>query len=417
MDIAITKKSKLSDSKRYVVLLLLAVPLFFIIKYLWYLASADFSVDKTSLVFGEVKRGKYTVSVRGTGLLVPDKIQWLAAEVDATVVRVVLKAGKVVKAGDLIVELTNPQLVQQLAEARWDFEALDSELKAAKVGQESDLQQEKSAELNAKLDYERSLNEYNAHAKLIKAGAVSQLSYDRIRVEMDQSKQRWLSSQEQLTKSKENLAAQNKARTARLKITKKRVERFEQQVSDLQVKATMDSILLEMPLEAGQRITMGTNIAKLAQQNSLIAELKVPEIQIRDVAVGQAVIIDTRNNKIEGLVSRVDPAVVNGNVQVDVAFAQALPDDARPDLSVDGEIKITEIADTLYVERPLFTQSRSTTTIYKVSKDVKLAERTDVEVGYGSVNQIQIVKGLQVGDKIVTSDPTRFQTYKNFRIK
>ncbi len=174
---------------------------------------------------------------------------------------------------------------------------------------------------------------------------------------------------------------------------------------------------MEMPLEAGQRIAVGTNIAKLAQQNSLIAELKVPEIQIRDVAVGQKVIIDTRNNKIEGSVSRVDPAVVNGSVQVDVAFAQALPDDARPDLSVDGEIKITEIADTLYVERPLFTQSKSSTSVYKVSKDGKLAERVEVEVGYGSVNQIQIIKGLLVGDRIVTSDPTRFQTYKKFRIK
>jgi HlyD family secretion protein len=417
MDIAIARKDKLPNVKRYIILAAIAVPVFFAVKYLWNIGQAGFSIDRNALVYGEVKRGKYTVSVRGTGLLVPDNIQWLAAEVDATVVKVILKAGNVVKAGDLIVELANPQLVQQLAEAKWEFEALDSELKAAKVDQESGLQLQKSNELNAKLDYERSVNEFNAHSRLIKTGAVSQLAYDRIRVEMDQSNQRWLSSQEQLAKTRENLSAQNKARAARLKIAKKHEERFQQQVDDLQVKATMDSILLEMPLEAGQRIAMGTNIAKLAQKDSLIAELKVPEIQIRDVAVGQVVVIDTRNSKIEGLVTRVDPAVVGGAVQVDVSFSKGLPDDARPDLSVDGEIKITEIADASYVERPLFAQSRSHIKLYKLTKDGNFAERVEVEVGYGSVNQIQILKGLQVGDKIVTSDPTRFQSYDKFRIK
>lgn len=416
MDIAITKK-KLPNIQRYVVAFLLVVTLLLAGRYLWFLGQADFSVDRNTLMFSDVKRGKYTVSVRGTGVLVPDKVQWLAAEVDATVTRILLKAGNVVKAGDLILQLSNPQLAQQLAEAEWELEAMDSELKAAQVEQESDLQQQKSNGLSAKLDYERSQNEFNAHSRIIKTGAVSQLAFDRAQIEMDQSKQRWLSSQEKLKKQYENLIAQNKARTARLKITKKRVDRLQQQVNDLQVKATMDSILLEMPLEAGQRITMGTNIAKLAQQNSLIAELQVPEIQIRDVAVGQKVIIDTHNNKIEGVVARVDPAVINGAVQVDIAFSQTLPDDARPDLSVDGEINITEITDALYVDRPLFVQSRSQSVFYKLTPDGKFAERVAVTTGYGSVNQIQIANGLQVGNMIITSDPSRFKTAQKFRIQ
>lgn len=415
MDIAV-KKKKIPNIKRYAIVLAAALPLLLGAKYLWSIGKADYSVDKNALVISEVKRGDFVVSVRGTGVLVPENIQWLAAEVDATVVRVVLKAGNVVKAGDLIVELSNPQLVQQLAEAKWELEAMDSELTADRVAQESELQQQKSNELNAKLDYQRAVNEFNAHDKLIKTHAVSQLFYDRALVDMDQFKQRWQSSTEQLEKMKENLIAQNKARSARMSQMQKRVERIQEQVSDLQVKARIDSIILEVPIEAGQRLAMGANVTKLAQQDSLIAELQVPEIQIRDVAVGQKVIVDTRNNKIEGTVSRVDPAVVNGNVQVDVAFTGDLPDDARPDLSVDGEIKITEIPNTLYVARPLFAQSRSDTAFYKLTEDDRFAERVKVKVGYGSVNKIQILEGLHIGDKIVTSDSTRFESYQKFRI-
>lgn len=415
MDIKITKKRNLPN-KKYL-LLLLIIPLFFIIQYLWDLGRSDFSIDRDALVISEVQRGKYTISVRGTGTLVPEHIQWLSAGAEATVAKLVLKAGNVVKAGDLIVELNNPQLIQQMEEAKWEFAALEAETKAARIAQESELQQQKANVLNAKLDHEHSVIEFNARLKLIKTGAVSELDRERARLVMDQSEQRWLSSKEQLAKMQANLVAQNDVRVARLNKARNIVDRIQQQVNDLQVKATFDSVILEVPLEVGQRVMMGANIAKLAQQGSLIAQLQVPEIQIRDVAVGQRVIVDTRNNKIDGLVSRVDPAVVNGHVQVDVSFSGDLPDDARPDLSVDGEIKITELENALYVNRPAFAQSRSKTAFYRVSKDEKYAERVEVALGYGSVNQIQIMEGLNLGDKIITSDTSRFRTYNTFRIK
>lgn len=420
MDIAIKNNKNKFNVKLYIILLTLVVPIVFAINYLWYLGQADFSLDSESLVIAEVKRGNFTVSVRGTGVLVPDNIEWLAASVEAKVVRLVVNAGNIVKTGDLIVELSNPQLVQQLAEAQWELEAMDAELTAARVAQESALLEMQSNVLNSKLNYESSLLKSSMQTKLLNQSAstitISKLDYKRTLLETDHFNQRWLISKKQLTKMQENLSAQNNARTARLNKTKKSLERIQQQVDDLQVKATMNSIVLEMPLEAGQRIIMGTNIAKLAQQDSLIAELQVPEIQIRDVMVGQRVIIDTRNNKIKGLVARVDPAVVNGNVQVDIVFSESLPSDARPDLSIDGEIKITDIADTLYVDRPLFAQSKSHSSFYKISNDGLFAERVEVFVGSGSINQIQIIKGLKVGDRIVTSDPSRFETYKIFRI-
>jgi multidrug efflux pump subunit AcrA (membrane-fusion protein) len=161
---------------------------------------------------------------------------------------------------------------------------------------------------------------------------------------------------------------------------------------------------------------MGTKIAKLAQQNLLIAELQIAELLIGDVALGQSVVVDTRNSIIRGEVVRIDPAVISGNVQIDVRFTETLPDDARPDLSVDGEILVAEIADTLYVDRPLFSQSHSESQFYKLSSDGIFAEQVPVSLGSGSSNQIQIKNGLQVGDKIVISDPTKFERFKKFLI-
>lgn len=416
MDIVITKK-KTVYTKRNLLIVLAVIPILLGLRYLWFISQADYSVDRETLVISEVRRGDFSVSVRGTGLLVPDDVQFLSASVDATVTRVAVKAGINVKTGDVIVELSNPQLVQQLTEAKWDYEAMEADLISQRVAQESALQQQKSNVLNAKLDFERTQNEYSAREDLIKTGAVSVLEVKRTFVEMNQAEQRWQASKETYKTMQENLITQNSARDAQLNKARKIYEHFQSQVDDLQVKATMDSIVLDVPIEVGQRIMMGTSIAKLADQNSLIAELRVPEIQIQDVAIGQDVVIDTRNAKIEGKVSRVDPAVVNGNVQVDVQLIGELPKDARPDLSVDGEIKITHIPNTLFVERPLFAQSRANSSFYKLSKDGRFAERTEVKVGYGAVNQIQVTAGLDVGDKIITSDQTRFEAYEKIRIQ
>jgi HlyD family secretion protein len=415
MDISI-ERQKPRLLKRYLLLALAALVSICATYYLWYLGQADLSIDANTLVFDQVKRGKFTVSVRGSGVLVPDNIEWLSASVEGTLVKRAVKPGHPVKKGDLIVELSNPRLLQQLAEAQWELAAMEAELAAADVALESTLQQQKSNLLNAQLDYENSLLEFNARADLIKTGAVSRLDYDRTRLAMDQFKQRLQTHKEQLRKMEESLVARRNAHKARLNQHKQRVAIIQQQVNDLRVEASMDSIVLELPLVSGQRVMMGDNIAKLAQQDSLIAELQIPELNIREVALGQRVIIDTRNNKIEGQVARVDPAVINGSVQVDVEFFEALPNDARPDLSVDGEIKITEIIDTLYVARPLFSQSQSDTVLFKLSDGGHFFERVAVRLGQGSVNHIEIIDGLVPGDNIIISDPTRFESYNKLRI-
>jgi multidrug resistance efflux pump len=417
LDISITKQ-KNSLIKRYWPWAIAMLIIGFSIKYLWFLGQADFVIDKDIVVYDQVKRGDFSVSVRGTGLLIPDNIQWLSANVEARVERIVVKAGKLVKKGDLIVELSNPQLVQLLEETQWELEAKEAESKAAKVEQMSSLLIQKALMLNAQLNYESSKLKQEAHTELFhkSTGAVSKIDYEQTRLETIQLKQRWEIQQDVLASMKENVQAQDNARTARLKKMKKTLERAQQQVNSLMIVATIDSVVQEVPVEPGQRIPMGANIAKLAQQDSLIAELQVPELQIRNVVIGQRVIIDTRNNKVVGVVSRVDPAVVNGNVQVDVKFIGDLPSDARPDLTVDGEIKIAELKDTLYVNRPIFAQSQSSTALYKISDDGDFAERITAKLGQGSVNQIQIIEGLNVGDKIIISDPSTWENYQKVRI-
>lgn len=415
MDV-IRNQKRVPHARRYLLAGLAGIALLFLIRFLWLLGQSEISISRDTLVFAHVQRGDFTVSVRGSGVLAPDNVQWLSANVEANVVNRAVKAGSIVKAGDLIVELRNPELMQQLMEAQWEFEAQDAEAKADKVAQELALLEQKAEVINAELAYESSTLKYNAETELSRTGAVSKLVYQTTTLETAQLRQRWEISQAKYQKMLENILAQDNVRRSRLNIAKQRLQRTQEQVDDLKVRATMDSVVLEMPLEPGQRIMPGANIAKLAQQDSLIAELQVPEIQISDVAAGQKVIVDTRNNKIEGRVLRIDPAVVNGKVQVDVRLTEALPADARPDLSVDGEIRITEVAGTLYVERPLFTQSRSQSKVYRLSQDGQFAERIDVSFGYGSVSQIQIANGLHAGDRIITSDPARFGSHDRIRI-
>ncbi|WKD49194.1 efflux RND transporter periplasmic adaptor subunit [Microbulbifer spongiae] len=417
MDIKLTSPKKKTFQKKYLLYVIALMGMLYAVRYLWLFSQTGLSIDKNELVFGEVKRGDFSISVRGTGILVPENIQWLSASVEAEIKKRYVKPGDSVKKGDLLVELSNQQLSQQLEEAEWQLEAEKANYMAEVVRLDTSILQQEAAVLDAELAYDQGRIEYKAFSDLIEQGIVPKLDYVRSEIAMNQAKRRWEFSVSRLEKIKDNVQAQKNANEARLKQFIKRFERIQQQVTDLKVVATIDSIVLDIPLEPGQRVRLGDNIAKLAEKDTLIAELQVPEIQVRDIEVGKPVIIDTRNSKVKGVVSRVEPTVNNGNVQVDVTFSEPLPSDARPDLSVDGEIFIAKIPDTLYVKRPLFSQSKSSTTLYKLTGDGQFAERIDVRLGLGSVNQIQIILGLEAGDKIVTSDPSRFDSYQKFRVR
>jgi len=382
------------------------------------LAQSGVSIAKDTLIYGEVKRGDFSVSVRGAGVLVPDKIQWLSASVDAHVERIVVKPGKAVKKGELIIELSNIQLQQLLEETRWELTAKIAESKANHVAQKSAMLDKEALMLDAQLKFESSKLRLVAQQELFdkKSGAVSKIDYEKTKLETKQFKQRWHIQEKIMQSMVDNISAQSNARESRLHKMRKTLERAEQQVKNLMIYASIDSVVQEVAVEPGQRITMGSNLAKLAEKNSLIAELQVAELLIGEVSIGQQVVIDTRNSKVNGRVSRVDPAVVNGKVQVDVTFTEALPADARPDLSIDGEIKITDIANTLYVNRPIFSQSSAISMLYKLNPQEDAAQRVKVNLGKGSINKIQVIDGLALGDKIIISDPSRWQEHEKISI-
>jgi multidrug resistance efflux pump len=304
--------------------------------------SSTYHIDKSELLIAEVQRGQLNISVRGVGVLVPKDVRWVATNVEGRVERILIKAGAKVKKGDLLLELSNPQLLQQLEETKWQLEEMVAETNTQNVALASELLDQEAAVINEKLNHERALLTYNAQKTLLDKGtvAVSHIAHEEIKIDVAQYKERWQLEIKRLNKKKESLQAQSKAYQARLNRMDKIYQRAQQQVEQLKVYATMDSIVQAMPMELGQQVTIGSNLARLARSGEFIAELRVPEKQIKDVALGQLVVVDTRNSKIKGIVQRIDPIVNNGSVQVDIELIGDMPKDARPDLTVNGVIAI-----------------------------------------------------------------------------
>lgn len=382
-------------------------------------ATTSFTTDKSKLTIAEVEQGDFTIKVRGPGVLTPKEFRWIASDVNGRAERVLVKPGAQVKAGDLLIELTNPILERKLEETRWELEAQEAETTAGLVALDSQLLDQKARVFNARLDFETVAMRLKAEKELFDSGAqvVSKLDFEKTKLQNRQTKERWSIEQQREEKMRENVAAQKNALHARLNKMRKTLESMQEQVDNLQVKASIDSVVQVVAVEAGQQVVLGSNLAKLAQQDELLAELQIPELAIRDVVIGQEVTIDTRNNKIIGQVIRIAPAVNNGAVQVDVELSQPLPNDARPDLSIDGEILVAHLPNALFVRRPPFAQSNRTTTLFKVNPQQDSAQRISVEFGRGSVQKIQILNGLAVGEKIIISQNEDIQRFDNIALK
>lgn len=410
MDIVRSKPKKVISKKVISVasLLLVAVVVFILLSTK---SVGSHVVSKNTLMLGQVKQGDFNVSVRGIGILAPKDIRWVSTAVSGRVERILIKAGAQVKAGDLLLELSNPELVQRWEESKWQLEEMEAEISAQAVLLESQLLDREAAVINERLNHERALLTLNAQRKLLDQSivAVSQVDHAEVKIEVAQIKERWQLEIKRLKKGQENLVAQNKAAQARLNRMKRMVERAEQQVKDLKVRATMDSLVQEMPIELGQQINAGINLAKLASNGLFIAELRVPEKQVNDVAIGQSVQVDTRNSIVAGTVERIDPTVINGQVQIDVALVGDLPSEARPDLTVEGVIEIANIEQTLFVKRPMFSKSFSEEDVYLLDDEGELAAIKTVQFGQVSNKYIEVKSGLKAGQNIIISDTSDWQ--------
>jgi HlyD family secretion protein len=364
-----------------------------------------------------VKRGPMVRQVRGLGTLTPEDIQWIPATTQARVDKIVLRPGTAVKANSVILELSNPQLEQELIESQLKLQAADAGLANLRVQLQNDLLATKAAAASIEGDYSKAKMQAQMNEALAKDQLVSELVLKQSQVDADQLGVRSQIAKDQLAtrvdSTREQVAVQQSAvDQARALLQLKR-----QQKDELKVRAGIDGMLQLVPVEVGQQVAPGTNLARVANPAHLKAEIKIAETQAKDIQLGQPASIDTRNGIVEGKVARIDPSVINGTRTVDVSLPDDLPKGAVPDLSVDGTIELERLNDVLYMGRPAFGQEQSVVGLFKMSPDGSTAERTQVKLGVSSVNTVEVLSGLKVGDQVILSDMSAYDAFDRIRLK
>jgi HlyD family secretion protein len=383
-----------------------------------YLGDTSYVVDRSALQFAQVQRGEFLIEVNGIGQLKPKSTQWISSSVSGRVEQILVKPGSYVSQGDELVRLTNPELLRSLQKSNWELQATEAEMKASLVLLESQLLDLETRVDEAKFNYQSTKLKLDAESQLIKAGksSISKIEFQRTKLSVDQQKQRWLAEQSRAKKMKDNIAASKMAQLARLELVKSSYQSIQEQVESLKVRARVSGIIQSISLQLGQQILTGESVATIADHSSLIAELKVQELQVQDISIGQQVIVDTRTSEIKGVVTRVDPGVQQGMVQVDVALTEKLPPEARPDLNIEGRIIVNKITDTLFVRRPNFAPRYTEIKLFSLSEDEQFISRKAVKLGINSVSQVQVTSGLSEGEYVVTSDISQFEQHQQILI-
>ncbi len=375
------------------------------------------TVERGTVWLDTVKRGPMLRQVRGLGTLVPTDIRWLPAATEGRVERLLIQPGTKVKANDVILEMSNPTISQAASDAEWQLKAVEAEYQNLAVQLQSQVLAQKSEWAKVQSEYSQSKRQADTDSELAKLGVISEMALKTSTDKAKELKMRDEIEQQRLTNSGETLKAQLAAQKAKVEQARAMYQLRREQVEALRVKAGTEGVLQELPLKEGQWVTPGTTLAKVVQPEHLKAELRVPETQAKDIALGLPAQIDTRNGVVQGKVSRIDPAVQNGTVTVDVQLEGQLPQGARPDLSVDGTIDLENLKNVLYVGRPAFGQEKSTVEIFKLDADQKSASRVKVQLGRSSVNTVEIVGGLNEGDQVILSDMSRWDKYDRVRLE
>ncbi len=374
-------------------------------------------VDRDTVYLDTVQRGLMVRQVRGTGTLVPERIRWIPATTDGTVERIVIRPGALVAPDTVILELSNPELEQSTLEARLNLAAAEARYSNRQVEVERDLLDQRATLATTEAQRKTARLQADADDQLFTQGLVSSLQLQQSQSAEQEFDTRYALEQERLQMATDTVEAQLAVEQAEVDRLRTLYELRQQQMADLHVRAGMPGVLQQVPLDEGQRITTGTNLARVGDPTVLKAELRIAETQARDVQIGQSATIDTRNGVIPGHVTRIDPAVENGTVTVDVALDGALPRGARPDLTVDGTLELERMDDIVFVGRPVFGQEESVVSLFKVEEDGTHASRARVSLGRASVNTIEVLEGLQPGDQVVLSDMSTWDQFDRVRIE
>lgn len=374
------------------------------------------SVDRSTVWIDTVKRGPMLRQVRGLGTLVPEDIRWIATNTEGRVEKIVVRPGAHVELDTVLLELTSPELEQAARDAELQAKAAEAELTTLRATLQRELLEQESSAARVHSEYQQARMEKETNENLKKNGLVAELTYKTSVVKAEDLSNRDAIEQKRFAFAGDSIEPQIASKQAAVDQVRALAQLKLNQVEALHVRAGMSGVLQQLPVQVGQRVIPGTNLARVADPTKLKAEVKIAETQAKDIQINQVAAIDTRNGVVNGHVVRVDPAVEQGTVTVDVALDGELPKGARPDLSVDGTIELERLDNVIYVGRPAFGQENNTVGIFKLVQGSSDAVRTPVKLGRSSVNTIEILGGLQPGDQVILSDTSAWDAHERIRL-
>ncbi len=413
----VREKSKVSRIKRPAIVAAIVVAL---ISGGVMLANIDFStqrVDRTRLSVETVQHGTMEVKVAANGQLLSKRIEQLAAEVPGRVAKADIKPGAVVHVGQVLVELTNPQLTASAEEAQSAWEGAMAELKSSEAELQNVVLNQEVVLTQVQFNAEKAKAKFEADSALARNGLISGIELRRSELDLSQLNKTAEIEGRRLQKLRDNVQVQLSVKKSRVTQLARALDRAREQTSDLQVVAGISGIVQAIDVEVGQQLQPGSPIGRIAQQDQLYAELKVPAREATQMQAGQKVVVDTRNGTVDGVVSRVDPGVTDGTVVVDVELPATLPAGARPQLEVEGTIYISELPNTLYVGKPSYVKNDAAISVYKLDPAGRYATRTTIKAGKVSLNYLQVLEGLEAGDRIITSEIGEWQDQDRILLK
>jgi HlyD family secretion protein len=373
------------------------------------LKAAAPTVARSAVWTDTTKRGQMLRQVRGLGALVPEQIRQVAAPVEGLVERINAKPGERVSAGTVLVELSNPTLKQAAVDVEYQIKSAEAELNNLRARLESERMTQQAATAQVEAEYNQAKIQLDTDEQLGKEGLVPAITIRISRVRVEQLRNRLDIERERAGSNKLSVSAQLASQQARIEQLRAQLQLNREQVASLQVRAGSDGVLQQVAVEVGQQITPGTNIARMADPTTLKAVIQIAETQAKDILLGQSVSIDTRGGGvIPGRVIRIDPAVQNGTVPVDVQLEGALPPGARPDLSVDGTVELERLDNVLHIGRPANGSAQSTVSLFKLEEGGRSAVRVQVRFGRTSVNTVEVLEGLSEGDSVILSDTSQW---------
>ena len=374
------------------------------------------TAERSTVWIDTVKRGPMVRQVRGLGTLVPEDIRWISANTEGRVEKIIIWPGTRVEPDSVILELSSPELEQAAHDAELQATAAEAELTTLRATLQRGLLDQEATTAKAKSDYEQARMERETNDQLAKNGLIAELQYKTSKVKEAELANRNDIELKRLSFARDSIEPQLASKQATVDQAKQLAKLKADQVEALHVRAGMSGVLQQLPVQIGQRMKVGDNLARVADPTKLKAQIKIAETQAKDIQIGQKAVVDTRNGLVDGHVIRVDPAVEQGTVTVDVAIDGQLPKGARPDLSVDGTIELERLNDVVYVGRPAFGQENNTVGMFKLINGSNEAVRTPVKLGKSSVNTIEILSGLQPGDQVILSDTSAWDSHERIRL-